>query len=207
MKTMLRMSSTIGMLFILSAHQAAAQEKSKAPEIGDVAPTWNDLVGTDDKKHSLKDLADAGVIVVAFTCNSCPYAVDYEDRMIALQQKYADNKGGVELVAINSNAVAADSLDKMKQRSAEKHFKFLYIRDESQEVARAYGAIYTPEFYVLNKERRIIYRGAMDDSTDASKVTVSYIDLAIAAAMAGKMPQVTKTGARGCTIRFSRRRR
>ena len=155
----------------------------------------------------MTDLADASVIVVAFTCNSCPYSVDYEDRLIALQQKYADSRTGVELVAINSNAVAADNLDKMKQRAAEKHFDFRYIRDETQEVARAYGAVYTPEFYVLNKERRIIYRGAMDDSTDASKVTVSYIDLAIEAAMAGKMPDVTNTGARGCTIRFSRRRR
>ncbi|MEO2017326.1 MAG: thioredoxin family protein [Fuerstiella sp.] len=201
------MSSTIGIFCILSAHHAVAQEKPKAPEIGDAAPKWNDLVGTDGKKHSLTDLADASVIIVAFTCNSCPYSVDYEDRMIALQQKYANSKAGVELVAINSNAVAADSLDKMKQRAAQKQFDFAYIRDESQAVARAYGAIYTPEFYVLNKKRSIIYRGAMDDSTDASKVTVSYIDMAIEAAMAGKMPDVTKTGARGCTIRFSRRRR
>ncbi len=207
MITMLKMSSTIGFLCILSAHHATARQEPKAPQVGDAAPTWNDLVGTDDKKHSLTDLADASVIVVAFTCNTCPYSVDYEDRMIALQHKYADSKAGIELVAINSNGVAADSLDKMKQRANQKHFDFAYIRDESQEVARAYGAIYTPEFYVLNKERRIIYRGAMDDSTDASKVTVSYIDLAIEAAIAGRMPDVTKTGARGCTIRFSRRRR
>ena len=207
MITMLKMSSTIGMFWILSACHAVAQEKPKAPEIGDVAPKWIDLVGTDDRKHSLTDLADASVIIVAFTCNSCPYAVDYEDRLIALQQKYVDSKTGVQLVAINSNAVAADSLDKMKQRAAQKRFEFPYIRDESQHVARAYGAVYTPEFYVLNKQRRIIYQGAMDDSTDAGKVTVSYIDLAIEAAMAGKMPDVTKTGARGCTIRFSRRRR
>jgi peroxiredoxin len=195
------------MLCGLLVSQVIGQEKLSAPEIGDVAPEWHDLLGTDDKKHSLTDLADAIAVVVVFTSNSCPYSVDYEDRMIALHKKYADAAGGVKLVAINSNAFPGDKLNKMKERAATKHFEFPYIRDESQTVARAYGAIYTPEFYVLNKERKLIYRGAMDDSTDARKVTVSYIDLAIKSAIEGKLPDVTRTGARGCTIRFSRRRR
>lgn len=204
---MFRMLCSVGMAWGLLASQANAQRQPTPPEIGDAAPEWHDLVGTDDKKHSLADLADATAIVVVFTSNSCPYSVDYEDRMIALQKKYSDAAAGVKLVAISSNAFSDDKLDRMKERAATKQFEFPYIRDDSQSVAKAYGAIYTPEFYVLNKERKLIYRGAMDDSTDARKVTVSYIDLAIKAAIAGKLPDVTRTGARGCTIRFSRRSR
>ena len=204
---MLRMSYPIGILWGLWAIQANGQQPPTPPEIGDVVPEWHDLVGTDDKKHSLTDLADATAIVVVFTSNSCPYSVDYEDRLIALQKKYVDSAAGIKLVAIKSNAFSGDKIDKMKERAAMKHFEFPYIRDDSQTVARAYGAIYTPEFYVLDKERKLIYRGAMDDSTDARKVKVSYIDLAVKAAIAGKLPDVTRTGARGCTIRFSRRRR
>lgn len=185
----------------------ATMAADKSPEIGDKAPEWKDLQGTDDKKHSLQDLEDAAVVVVCFTCNSCPYAVDYEERLVALQTKYSDAKKKVQLVAINSNVIPSDRLDKMKERAAARKFNFPYIQDETQEVAKAYGAIYTPEFYVLNEDRRIIYRGAMDDSTNADKVKVRYVELAVEAALAGRKPDTEKTGARGCTIRFKRRRR
>ncbi|MDG1893534.1 MAG: thioredoxin family protein [Fuerstiella sp.] len=204
---MFRTTFFVGMLCILSGTHVNAQTRPAPPKIGDVAPEWKNLVGTDDQKHSLAHLADASVVVLVFTSNSCPYSVDYEDRTIALKKKYADTAAGVEVVAINSNAFPEDELDKMKQRAAKKQFNFPYLRDDSQDVARAYGAVYTPEFYVLDRSRRIIYRGALDDSTDAEKVSVSYIDLAIEAAIAGKLPEVTTTGARGCTIRFRRRRR
>ncbi|MEQ9409840.1 MAG: thioredoxin family protein [Fuerstiella sp.] len=180
---------------------------AETPGIGDPAPGWKDLAGTDDQKYSLKSFSEADALIVCFTCNSCPYAVDYEERMIALQRKYADASVKVQLVAINSNAVPADSMPRMKERAAERKFNFPYLRDESQDVARAYGAVYTPEFYVLNRKREIVYRGAMDDSTAADRVTVNYIDLAVEAALQDKLPEVTTTGARGCTIRFKRSRR
>ena len=179
----------------------------EAPDVGDKAPDWKDLPGTDDKKYSLDGLEESDVIIVCFTCNTCPYAVDYEDRMIALQKKYVDSGAKVRLVAINSNTIPADSLEKMKERAKEKKFNFPYLSDETQDVARAYGAIYTPEYFVLNRDRKIVYKGALDDSTKAENVKVRYVELAVTAALKGKQPDVTKTGARGCTIRFKRRRR
>lgn len=184
-----------------------AGEETKSPEIGDAAPDWKNLDGTDDRKHSLEDLKEFRVVIVCFTCNSCPYAVDYEERLVALQQKYLDAGQKVRLVAINSNTVPADKLDRMKERAKTRKFNFPYVHDETQDVARAYGAIYTPEFYVLNEKRTIIYRGAMDDSTNAKNVKVRYVELAVAAALAGTKPETEKTGARGCAIRFKRRRR
>jgi len=177
------------------------------PEIGDVAPEWNLLQGTDDKPHSLKDLDEAEAIVLCFTSNTCLYSIDYEDRLIALQKKYNDDHANVTVVAINANGIPADDLEKMKERATAKTFNFLYLKDESQDVARAYGAIYTPEFYVLNRQKQIVYRGAMDDATKAADVKINYVERAVTAAREGGVPEVQKTGARGCAIRFKRQRR
>lgn len=204
MQNFIRLTTTAA--FALSLIIAASTSASDASP-GNPSLTWKDLEGTDGRKHSLRDLADYEVVVVCFTCNTCPYAVDYEDRLIALSKKYADDGSKAKLVAINSNGVPADELDKMKERARQKRFNFPYLRDESQEVAKAFDAVYTPEFYVLNSNRQIVYRGAMDDSTNAEKVTVRYVELAVEATLQGKQPEITKTGARGCAIRFQRRRR
>ena len=176
-------------------------------EIGSVAPAWCDLPGTDGRTYSMSDYADATVIVLIFTCNGCPYAVDYEDRIIALQTRYKDSVSGVQVVAINSNAASADSIEKMKVRSAAKKFNVPYLRDESQGVAESYGAVYTPEFFVLNGKRELVYRGAMDDNTDSAQVKVQYVALAVDSALKGERPAITEVGARGCAIRRKRRRR
>lgn len=191
------------LLFVVTANVSVAD----APKIGDVAPEWKRLPGTDGKTHSSADLGDMDAVVICFTCNTCPYSVDYEERLIALQKKYTDSKAKVCVVAINSNAVDVDDLPAMMRRAKEKKFNFAYVKDESQDVARAFDAIYTPEFYVLNRDRRIVYRGAMDDSTKAEGVKVNYVARAVDAALQGKLPEVTATGARGCGIRFRRRRR
>lgn len=196
----------IFLMVVACCRSSALSQQPAAEKIGDVAPGWKRLMGTDDKPHSMEDLAEVDVVVVCFTCNSCPYSVDYEDRLIALQQKYGVQNGKVAVVAINSNAVAADSLEQMKLRAATKKFNFDYLKDESQDVARAFDAIYTPEFYVLNQERKIIYRGAMDDSTKADEAKVSYVERAIEAALQNQTPEVTAVGARGCAIRFKRKR-
>lgn len=203
MKHSLPLQSLVVLLVMVSTFIALAE----APKIGDPAPEWKSLLGTDDKQHSLSDLADVDAVVVCFTCNTCPYSVDYEDRLIALQKKYTDANASVRVVAINSNAVSVDDVDSMKKRAMEKKFNFDYIKDESQGVARAYDAIYTPEFYVLNRDRKIVYRGAMDDSTKAEAVKVNYVEQAVDAALQGKLPKVTAVGARGCGIRFKRVRR
>ncbi|MEZ6125208.1 MAG: thioredoxin family protein [Planctomycetaceae bacterium] len=199
MKAFLLIALSCGMVVC-----AAATEHG--PEIGEPAPEWTGLAGVDGRQHSIKDLAEFQVIVICFTCNTCPYSIDYESRLNALQKKYHDASASVKLVAINSNGIAADNLENMKKRAQEQSFRFDYLRDETQEVARNFGAIYTPEFYVLNQDRRVIYKGAMDDNTDATKVSERYVEAAVDAALAGRLPTVTKAGARGCAIRFRRSR-
>lgn len=185
-----------------------AQDESQAElKIGDPAPEWKELRGTDDKTHSLSDLRDKQVVVVCFTCNSCPYAVDYEDRMIDLQKKYADHPAGVVLVAINANKKPSEQLDKMKQRAEEKKFPFVYLIDETQQVANSYHANFTPEFFVLNNERKVVFVGAMDDKTDASLVTERFVEQAIEAALKNELPVTQRVPARGCAIPYRRSRK
>ncbi|MCR9199173.1 MAG: redoxin family protein [Planctomycetaceae bacterium] len=184
-----------------------ADAQSVSLDVGDRAPVFDALEGVDGEFYGTRELEQTPILVVCFTSNTCPYSVDYEDRLIALQKKYGEAGRQVRVVAINSNATDGDSLKKMIDRAEDKAFNFLYLRDDDQLVAKAFGAIYTPEFFVLNRDRRVVYKGALDDSSKAENVTRSWVELAIAAIQSGKTPEVTKTGARGCAIRFPRRRR
>lgn len=192
--------------FIVFGGVALAGTYNKTLSIGDAAPGWRDLEGVDGKKHALADWADKDVIVVCFTCNTCPYAVDYEGRLISLAKKFAAERGKCGLVAINANKVKDDLLPAMKERAKARGFNFAYLHDATQQVARSYGATYTPEFVVLNKERKVVYLGAMDDSPDGKHVTKRYVEDAVAAAMAGKQAAVAETPAVGCTVRYVRER-
>ena len=138
---------------------------NKKLSVGDAAPTWADLEGTDGKKHALADLKDKDVVVLFFICNSCVVAVDYEDRILAFAKTHAAPDGKVAMVAVNVNTGKDDSLDKMKARAEKRKFPFAYLFDPSQEIAKAYGAMYTPEFFVLDKARKVVYMGAMDDKS------------------------------------------
>ncbi|MDP6444483.1 MAG: thioredoxin family protein [Pirellulaceae bacterium] len=191
----------------LTAGAAAAGEFNLVLNYGDPAPVWKDLPGIDGKMHSLADLKSKETVVVVFTCNSCDYAREYEDRIMALDKKYGGPAGKTTVVAINVNKVPADSLENLKARATERGFKFAYLYDETQEIAKKFGAIRTPEFFVLNKDRRIVYMGSLDDSPDAAKAKTNYVAAAIDAALAGRKPSVIETVAIGCTIRFERRRR
>lgn len=191
----------------LFASGAFAEDAPVQLKIGDLAPSWVDLVGIDDEKRSLADLKDKQVVVVCFTCNSCLYSIDYEDRMIAFQKKFSERKQGVALIAINSSRKPAEQLDKMKERAAAKEFPFPYLMDDTQKVAASYGANFTPEFFVLNKDRRIVYMGAMDDRTEADKVEQRFVELAVEAALRNEMPATTTHPARGCSIPYKRAKR
>lgn len=172
---------------------------------GDQAPAWQDLPGIDGKKHSLADLKDKDVVVVVFTCTSCPIAEDYEDRIVAFAKKHTTAKDSkVALVAINVNTIPEDRLPAMKERAEKKGFTFPYLYDETQKIAKAFGAVYTPEFFVLNKERKVVYLGAMDDRNNPEQVKVNFLEPAVQAALAGKMPETKETLGRGCKIRFLR---
>jgi hypothetical protein len=111
-------------------------------------------------------------------------------------------------VAINPNLVAGDQLPAMQDRAKLKRFNFPYLHDSpKQETAKSYGATYTPEFVVLNKERKVVYLGAFDDSPNGMKITKRYVEDAVTAALSGKTPEVTETPAVGCAVRYARERR
>jgi peroxiredoxin len=194
----------VGILILIAAGPAAAGEFNPTLNIGDPAPAWNNLDGTDGNKHSLADLKDKPVVVVVFTCNSCPIAVDYEDRIIAFANQYAPADARVALVAINVNTIPEDRLPKMTERAAKKKFPFAYLYDPTQDIAKQYGARYTPEFFVLNAERKIVYMGAMDDRNRAADATVNYLQAAVTATLAGRPVAKPETLARGCRIRWNR---
>ena len=204
---MVRLLAATGLLAALLISSAAtAGEYNEALDIGDRAPAWKDLPGVDGKKHSLADL-DAELVVVVFTCNSCPIATDYEDRILAIAKKYASDGGKVALAAINVNRIDEDSLPKMKERAEQKGFPFPYLFDESQQIAKAYGAAFTPEFFLLDKDRRVVYMGGMDDNSNPSLVKTRFLEQAIEAALAGEKPEVKETVAIGCRIRYARERK
>lgn len=181
-----------------------AGEFNKKLNVGDPAPAWKNLPGTDGKKHSLADLKDKDVVVVVFTCNSCPIALDYEDRIIAFGKKYAAPDAKVALVAINVNTIPDDRLDKMKIRAEKKKYNFPYLYDETQKIAQDFGATYTPEFFVINRERKVVYMGAMDDKNNESEAKNQFLEPAVAAALKGDKPAKGETLARGCLIRWKK---
>jgi peroxiredoxin len=191
----------IAITIIFTVGLCSAGEYNSVLKIGDAAPAWKDLPGTDGKDHSLADLKKAKLVVVVFTCNSCPVATEYEDRIIEFAKKHADD---VAVVAINVNRVLEDSLAKMKTRAEQKKFPYPYLFDQSQKIAKDYGALFTPEFFVLSPERKIVYMGGMDDNSTAKDVKQNFLEPAVKAALAGKSPETAETLARGCRIRFAR---
>jgi peroxiredoxin len=186
---------------------ATAGEFNPTLSIGDVAPSWQDLPGIDGKTHSRADFDTRDVLVVVFTCNSCPYAVDYEDRLVEFQRDVVGKSEKVGLVAINVNKIPDDSLEKMQERAQAKGFTFPYLFDESQQIAKDFGATRTPEFFVLDKARKVAYMGAMDDNSMHDKVTKQHLRDAVAAVLAGQSPETKETPPVGCGIRFERMRR
>ncbi len=167
---------------------------------GDKAPDWADLAGTDGKKHSLRELT-ADVVVIVFTCNSCPVATAYEDRLLALARSVGDM---VKVVAINPNSTPEDKLPAMVQRAEKRKFPFLYLADPTGAVAKKYGARYTPEFVVLDKARTVVYLGAMDERSPPREAGTPFVERAIAAALKGVKPTDVETLARGCRIRWAK---
>ncbi len=189
-------------LFTLSPAEAKPGKFNKALAPGDAAPEWKDLTGTDGKKHSFADYKDKDVLVVVFTCNTCPVAENYEDRLIAFAKQFAGDKAKVGFVAINPNTGKGDTLDDMTKRAKKKEFPFAYLSDATQEVTKKYGAMYTPEFFVLNKDRTVVYTGAMDDKAPPGEAKVMHLEAAVTAVLAGKKVETTETSAAaGCKIK------
>ena len=174
-------------------------------EVGDIATDF-ELMNIDGKMVSLSDFKDAKGFIVIFTCNTCPYAVAYEDRIIELDKKYA--KKGYPVIAImpnNTDVKPGDNMDAMKARAKSKGFTFPYLMDEGQKVYPQYGATKTPHVYILEKSKEgnvVKYIGAIDDNyKDASMVKTKYVEDAVDALLQGKEVPEKKTRAIGCSIK------
>lgn len=203
MKTFL--ASLVGM--IIAVFSAFASDGYK---VGDAARDFS-LKNVDGSMVSLASHKEAreGVILV-FTCNHCPYAKAYESRIIDLHKKFAPK--GYPVVAVNPNdpkASPEDSFEKMIQRAKEKSFPFVYLFDETQEIAKTYGATRTPHVYLLKKNGdafNVAYIGAIDDNSESAEaVKEKYLDEAVSALLSGKSPATTSTKAVGCTIKWKKK--
>ena len=174
-------------------------------KIGDTAQDFN-LKNVNGKNVTLAGIKNAKGYIVVFTCNHCPYAKAYEQRIIDLHKKYAPL--GFSVVAISSNdkdLVPDDSFDNMKKLAKKKKYPFPYLYDETQDVAKTYGATRTPHVYVLDKNRVVRYIGAIDDnSEDASLAKEKYVENAVDALLKGQEVAVKETKAIGCGIKWKK---
>lgn len=171
--------------------------------LGERAPDFS-LPATDGKTYSLRDFADAKALVVFFTCNHCPYVIGSDEVTRATAEKYIPQ--GVAFVGINANSVNTkpeDSFELMVERMREHRFPWTYLRDETQEVAKAYGALRTPHFYVFDADRKLAYTGrGVDQPRDTSKMTVNDLDNALADVLAGRPVATPLTNPIGCNVKW-----
>jgi peroxiredoxin len=174
-----------------------------AISIGTAAPQFT-LPATDGNTYSCEDLAGETATVIMFWCNHCPYVIPNQQRVIAMQAEYADR--GVKFAAICANnalTYPADSFENMRKRAQEMGYNFPYLHDESQEVARAFGAERTPEVFVFDAGGTLRYHGRIDDNhEDVGRATSHDLRNALEAILTGAAVDPAETGAYGCTIKW-----
>lgn len=177
--------------------------ESEALPAGIACPDF-DLAGVDGKRHARDDFAAADVLVVMFLCNHCPYVQAVEERIIALRKEFAGRP--VQLVGICSNDPTDypdDAPARLAERAREKGYGFPYLVDETQDVARAFGAVCTPDIYVYDRDRRLAYHGRIDDSwKEPDRVTRRDLAAAIEALLAGRRPAAEQQPTIGCSIKW-----
>ena len=202
MKNIIKTSVLSIILVFISAFTTA---QNKGYKVGDEATNFT-LENIDGEKTSLSDYKDAKGFIIVFTCNTCPYSVAYEDRIMALDKKYKTK--GYPVIAINPNDPAAksgDSMAAMKVRAKEKGFTFPYLLDVGQKIYPQYGASRTPHIYILERQGNkyiVQYIGAIDNSSrNPDAVTERYAEDALDAILAGQQPTTTYTRAIGCSIK------
>lgn len=181
---------------------AGAPVKESGYGVGDIAADFK-LKNIDGKLVSLADFTSAKGFIVIFDCNTCPVSKAYNARIVALSKKYTAQ--GFQVILINPNdpgVSPGDSYDKMKDYARKKGYDFPYLVDETQSVARAFGATNTPHTFVLTKDRKVAYIGAIDDSKDEGAVSKKYVEEAVDALLAGREVPRSSTKAVGCTIKW-----
>ena len=172
-------------------------------QIGESAPNF-ELPATDGKTYQLSDFNDADTLVVFFTCNHCPYVIGSNEITRRTAERFAAK--GVKFVGINSNSKIThpnDDFEHMVEEMAKNEFPWVYLRDAPQDVARAYGALRTPHFYVLDRDRKVVYTGrGVDNPRVASKVTVNDLENALEEHVAGKPISTPLTNPLGCNVKW-----
>lgn len=178
----------------------AASPVKNGYEVGDKATDFK-LKNVDGKMVSLADFKEAKGFIVIFDCNTCPYSKAYNERIIDLNEKYAVK--GFPVITINSNDGSGDSYEDMVRIANKKKYKFPYLYDVTQAIAKTYGATNTPHVFVLNQDLKVSYIGAIDDNArNAASATKKYVENAVDALLTGKSVPVTKTKAVGCGIKW-----
>lgn len=171
--------------------------------IGSKAPDFK-LPATDGKTYSLASFKDADVLVVFFTCNHCPFVTGSDEVTRQTAEKFAPK--GVRFVGVNSNSVntyAEDSFDHMVARMKEQKFPWVYLYDKSQDIARAYGSLRTPHFFVFDKNRKLVYTGrGVDNPRETARMTTNDLDRALTEHVAGKPVSVPLTNPIGCNVKW-----
>jgi peroxiredoxin len=171
-------------------------------QIGDKAPSFS-LMATDGKTYNISHINE-DLLVVFFTCNHCPYVIGSDEVTRKTVEKYTSK--GVRFVGINSNSkntYEEDSFPNMIKRMEENKFPWLYLYDESQEIAKAYGALKTPHFFVFNKNRELIYTGrAIDNPKDSTKITINDLENALDQCLFNEGVSVKITNPIGCNIKW-----
>lgn len=171
--------------------------------IGEKAPGFK-LSATDGKTYALSDFSEAKLLVIFFTCNHCPYVIGSNEVTRETALKFADQ--GVQFVGINANSPKTnptDSFEHMVEQMEEKDFPWLYLHDETQEIAKAYGALRTPHFYVFDEDRKLIYTGrGVDNPKDVEKMTVNDLDRALTEKLAKEPISVPLTNPLGCNVKW-----
>jgi peroxiredoxin len=170
--------------------------------LGTEAPQF-DLPGVDGQNHSLNSYANAEVLVLVQWCNHCPYVQAWEQRLNAISRDYAER--GVRVVAVNSNDASShpeDSFEEMQKRASAEGFAFDYLYDEPQDVARELASERTPEVFLFDRDRQLVYHGAIDDSRDEDAVHQQYLRGALDTVLLGQDPAVSETPPVGCTVKW-----
>ena len=200
------MKTILSLMVLLTTVAFTPSISDNGYEIGDIATDFK-LENIDGNFVSLSDYKDAKGFIVVFTCNTCPYAVAYEDRVEALNKKYA--KKGYPVIAIMPNNVSTkpgDSMEAMQRRAKEKGFTFPYLMDADQSIYPQFGATKTPHIYILEATAKgpvVQYIGAIDDNyKDATLVKTKYVENAVDALLSGTSVEVNKTKAIGCSIKL-----
>ncbi len=174
-------------------------------QIGSVIPSFT-LPSIDGKEYSLDSFKDKKALVIIFSCNHCPYVQAYEDRIISIQNDYESKD--IVVIAINSNDATQypdDSFDEMKKRAEKKKFNFIYLRDEEQSVAKSFDASHTPEIFLCDQDKKLVYHGKIDDNwQEEGKIKTKYLRNALDELLKGKEISIPETYSIGCTIKWKR---